>query len=83
MALAMLAQTWMRYTTASDRLRKTGLLVKAPSSYPIQNPHLAIMNKAQEQLQKLLTEFGMTPSSRSRVRSDKETPDDEFDRFMR
>ena len=83
MALAMLAQTWCKYVKASDTVKATGLLVKAPSGYPIQNPHLAIMNKAQEQLHKMLVEFGMTPSSRSRVRSNNETPEDALDRLTR
>lgn len=83
LALAMLAQTWVKYQNASEKVRATGLLVKAPSGYPIQNPHLTIMNKAQEQLHKLLVEFGMTPSSRSRVRSNNDTPEDELERLTR
>jgi P27 family predicted phage terminase small subunit len=36
----------------------------------IQNPYLAIANKAMEQMLKLEAEFGMTPSSRTRVKAD-------------
>jgi P27 family predicted phage terminase small subunit len=36
----------------------------------IQNPYLAIANKAMEQMLKLEAEFGMTPSSRMRVKAD-------------
>jgi P27 family predicted phage terminase small subunit len=35
--------------------------------YPIQSPFLAIRNKALELMHKFAIEFGMTPSSRSRV----------------
>lgn len=53
---------------------KYGTVVKSPSGYPIQSPYLAIANKAHEQMTKLLAEFGMTPSSRSRCMVAK--PDD-------
>lgn len=42
-------------------------MVKAPSGFPVQSPFLAIANKALEQMTKLMIEFGMTPSSRTRV----------------
>jgi P27 family predicted phage terminase small subunit len=45
------------------------MLVKSPSGYAIQNPWLSIANKAFDQMMKLMTEFGMTPSSRSRVKT--------------
>ena len=35
--------------------------------YPVQSPWLAISNKAQEQMRQMLIQFGMTPSSRSKV----------------
>ena len=34
---------------------------------PMQSPYLAIANKAMEQMRAMLTEFGMSPSSRTRV----------------
>ena len=33
----------------------------------MQSPYLAVANKAMEQIKAMLTEFGMSPSSRSRV----------------
>ncbi len=36
----------------------------------IQNPWLAVSNRALEQMTKLAAEFGMTPSSRSRVKAE-------------
>lgn len=66
-AFAAYCQAWARWVEAEDKLRATGAVIKAPSGYPIQNPYLAIANKAIEQMKSFLTEFGMTPSSRSRV----------------
>jgi P27 family predicted phage terminase small subunit len=39
----------------------------------VQNPYLSVANKAQEQMVKLMAEFGMTPSARTRVQVTKPT----------
>lgn len=44
-----------------------GLIIKAPSGYPIQNPYLAIANKAMEQCYQFLQQFGLSPAARARV----------------
>jgi hypothetical protein len=47
---------------------KYGDVILTPDKkFPVQSPYLAIANKAQEQMVKIMIEFGMTPSSRSRV----------------
>lgn len=66
-ALNLYVETWLRWQEANDAVKKSGLIIKSPNDYPIQNPMLAVANKAQEQCLKLLTEFGLTPSSRTRV----------------
>lgn len=66
-ALGLLCETQARYHEATEALARHGLAVKSPTGYPIQSPYLAIANRAQEQIIQLLTEFGMTPSSRARV----------------
>jgi phage terminase small subunit len=43
------------------------LLIRSPNNYPIPSPYLGIANRAMRQMHGLLTEFGMTPSARSRV----------------
>jgi P27 family predicted phage terminase small subunit len=48
-------------------VQKTGAVVKAPSGYPILNPHLAVANQAYTRMKAMLVEFGMTPSSRTRL----------------
>jgi len=58
-------ETWREATL---KVAATGALVKSPKSgYPVQSPYFAIANKAHEQMVKLAAEFGLTPSSRSRV----------------
>jgi P27 family predicted phage terminase small subunit len=66
-AFAAYCQAYGRWQQAESELAKQGSIVLAPSGFPIQNPYLAVSNKAVEHMHKFLTEFGMTPSSRSRV----------------
>lgn len=69
MALALYCETYARWKHANDQVVKFGPVVKAPSGFPIQSPFLAIANKAHNQMVKLLIEFGMTPSARTRVQA--------------
>ncbi len=66
-ALALYATTWVRYLAATDKVRELGMIVKSPKDYPMQNPFLSIANRAQKDCMSILSEFGLTPSSRTRV----------------
>ncbi len=66
-AIAAYCEAYGRWSEAVSKLHEKGLLVKAPSGYPILNPYLSIINSALDQMRKFLTEFGMTPSSRTRI----------------
>ena len=82
-ALALYCEAWGRWVEAEQALRTYGVMIKAPSGFPMQSPYLAIANKAMEQMRAMLGEFGMSPSSRTRVHA---TPvsdeDEEFARFL-
>jgi P27 family predicted phage terminase small subunit len=67
LALVSLCQSWAEYIEATEQARKTGMLVKSPSGYPILNPYVTLANQALKRVRSFLTEFGMTPSSRCRV----------------
>lgn len=71
-ALSAYCMAYSRWVQAEKKLQKNGLIELSPKGYPIQNPYLAIANKAMEQIRRFLTEFGMTPSSRDRfdIKSD-------------
>lgn len=60
-------QAWARWVDAEGQVAKLGTIVKTANGNLIQNPYLAVANRALEQMTRLATEFGMTPSSRSRV----------------
>ncbi len=66
-ALALYCQAWARWVEAEQQLARYGTVIKSPNGYPIPSPYLPIANRAMEQMARLLVEFGMSPSSRSRV----------------
>ena len=67
-ALTALCLEWARYLDAMREVKRLGMIVKAPSGYPIPNPYLPIATRALSACQKLWPELGLTPSSRSRVK---------------
>jgi len=67
-ALGLYCESFARWKHANGQIARFGTIVKTPNGYPIQSPYLAIANHAHEQMVKLLAEFGMTPSSRSRCK---------------
>ena len=68
-ALATLAAAENRYWQAKEQVDKLGTIVKTTNGNLIQNPYLPVMNKAWEQMMKLFQEFGLTPSSRTRIQT--------------
>lgn len=66
-ALAGYCVAWSRWVDAETQLKRFGAVIKSPTGYPIQNPYLGIANTALMTMSRFLTEFGMTPSSRSRI----------------
>jgi P27 family predicted phage terminase small subunit len=66
-ALGLYCDAYARWVQAQDELRKNGLMVPTKTGGPKLNPWLIILNKSYEQMRRMLTEFGMTPASRSKV----------------
>lgn len=67
-ALAAYCVAYARWCEAEKELKK-GLIVVSPNGYPIPSPYVSIANRALKQIREFATEFGMTPSSRSRVQA--------------
>lgn len=65
--LAAYCQSWARWVEAEEEVAKRGDVVATTKGNWIQNPYLSVANKAREAMTKLAAEFGMTPSSRTRV----------------
>ena len=70
MTLANLCQTWSTMVIAQEKLTEMGVLYKAPSGYVMQSPLLAVVSQSVDTITKLSREFGLTPSSRSRIRTE-------------
>lgn len=66
-ALAMYCQAWGRWVEAERELAKEGAVLTSCKGNLYQNPRLHVANKAWEQMRRILAEFGLTPSSRSRL----------------
>ncbi|MFM0565801.1 phage terminase small subunit P27 family [Paraburkholderia sediminicola] len=73
-ALALYCEAFARWKHANDHVVKFGPVVRGAAGYPVRSPYLTVANRAFAQMTHILVEFGMTPSSRSRVTATK--PDD-------
>lgn len=81
-ALALYCTALARWIDAEKHLEEDGVVVKSPNGYPIQNPFLAVSNKAHEQIERLGARFGLNPSDRARLHVVPEKEVDELDKFM-
>ena len=66
-ALVAYCVAWGRWMDAEDALLKSGAVVMSPNGFPVPSPFLAVANRAMKQIKEFLAEFGMSPSSRTRV----------------
>jgi P27 family predicted phage terminase small subunit len=78
-ALAAYCVAYSRWVTAEQKIAELGtLLMRTAAGSVAQSPYLTISNRAMELMHKFLTEFGMTPVSRTRLsaaaRDDQKNP---------
>ena len=77
-AISVYCQAWDRWVEAEDMVRKHGTIVKVgDNNHPMQSPYLSVANTAMKTMMSTLVEFGMTPSSRTRVKAATGKTDDE------
>lgn len=81
-ALAICCTAWANYVKACNKLEKEGEVMISEKGGMYQNPWVGIRNRSMDQIQKFYSEFGMTPSSRSRVHADNPTEEDEMAGFL-
>ena len=67
MALSMYCEAYSTWSSANKKIQVHGAVIKGQNGFPVQSPYLMVANKAFEQMRSMLMEFGMTPSSRTRV----------------
>lgn len=76
-ALAAYCQAWGRWIEAEDNLKQHGTIINAKYGYPIMSPWLSVANGALQHMRAYMTEFGLTPASRSRIEAAPVEGDDE------
>lgn len=69
-ALAAYCQSWADYNQALKALVDADLVMVTDKGYHHPNPWLGIRDRAMDQMRKFMAEFGLTPSSRSRLKVD-------------
>ena len=80
-ALAVYCQAWARWINAECKIQElgeSGLVDTTPNGYRQMGAWLQVSNRAADQMRAFLVEFGMSPSSRSRV-----TPNPQMELFAR
>ncbi|WP_236872546.1 phage terminase small subunit P27 family [Burkholderia pseudomallei] len=81
-ALGLYCEAFARWHDANEKVVKLGAVVKSAHGYPIPSPYLQVANQAYAQMTRMLAEFGMTPSSRSRVTVKKPDPTAQYAKFV-
>jgi P27 family predicted phage terminase small subunit len=82
-ALSAYCALWSRWIDAEAKVREKGSVVRGSEGNPIMNPYLRVASRALDQMKAMLIEFGMTPSSRSRVSANPMVVDDDDERFFK
>jgi P27 family predicted phage terminase small subunit len=79
--LAEYCRLSVRKAEAEGQVAEHGAVVASPNGFPVQSPWLQILNKCRAEMLNIATEFGGTPSSRTRVKvnASEDTHDEFFD----
>lgn len=81
-AIARYCQAWGEWCEATRKIDKLGMLVRTPNGYPVPSPYVVIANQAHKRMLDIEAQFGMTPSSRTRVSVAKGGKTSEWDAFF-
>jgi P27 family predicted phage terminase small subunit len=81
-ALAAYCSAYAMWVKAEEELADGDWILTSPNGYEYQSQWLSIRNRALEQMKSFLTEFGMTPASRSRIAVKPPEPVDALDQLF-
>jgi P27 family predicted phage terminase small subunit len=81
-ALAIYCQAWGEWCEAVEHLNKGERTFTTDSGYQQQTPWVGMARAAAETMRKFMAEFGLTPSSRSRLPDPDDKTLDPFQEFM-
>jgi P27 family predicted phage terminase small subunit len=81
-ALVAYCTAWADYVQACKKVEKEGAVAISDKGGMYQNPWVGIKNSSMDRLVRISSEFGMTPASRTRVKVDKPTEEDEMAGYL-
>jgi P27 family predicted phage terminase small subunit len=81
-ALAICCTSWADYVKACNKLEKEGEVIISEKGGMYQNPWVGIKKRSMEQINKFYAEFGMTPSSRSRMQVETFSEEEELEKML-
>lgn len=82
-ALAAYCQAYARWRQAEEELaRLKNTVMATPSGYVQQLPQVTISQKERQLMKAFLTEFGLTPASRTRLSVEPPGDESEFERLL-
>jgi P27 family predicted phage terminase small subunit len=76
--LVALCQAWADYIKACDEVEKEGGVLFSDKGNAYLNPWTGIKTNAMDRILRISSEFGMTPSARSRLKVEMPTEEDEM-----
>lgn len=81
-ALVAYCQAWGDYVKACDTIDEEGEVITSDKGGLYQNPWVSIKNSAMDRMVRISAEFGMTPSSRTRLKVETPTEEDEMKKML-
>lgn len=82
-ALTAYCKAWYGWLNETRIAKEEGSVVIGGMGGPVINPHIRIANDYFKQLLSLWREFGMTPSSRSRIHAETDKPNDDYEAWQK
>ena len=80
-ALFLYCESYAQWDEANENIIRYGLTTGSATGKTSESPYLKIANKAFDNLRKMMIEFGMTPSSRARIKATPQKKENNFDQF--
>jgi P27 family predicted phage terminase small subunit len=81
-ALAAYCETKVTWRMAQDSIEQDGIVIESSQGRK-KNPAVTVADSSLKQMRSLLGEFGMTPASRTKIRSESGDTDSPFERLIK
>jgi len=81
--LAAYCEAFAQWRKATDGLARLGDIIKYPNGTAALSPYFGVQKRALGIMLRLATEFGMTPSSRSRLHVERPAAENPLQEFMK